>query len=599
MRFLQSRKSRIVIYSLFLLSILTLFPPVILEIYINSDSFRKRISDEINKRAKFENFILSYEIGDIGIFSGIKFSDIHLKSGGKEVAEFHNCSASGLLKKVLFNKNNFRFSCKKGRLDLTYIEKFKGSNKGIEQQGAKRSYDIGLKINDFEVEYKRFSARFELSGRYSQRDKFFEIELKDRYRIRVTDIDLNSKSARISFAGIDIPFLLNRYLGRYSEIVEGKIDGSALIKKDGQEIVVEFSNVSVNNLSLNHPLISERGFGIKKFVIDGRLSLSMASGLMRLIQLNADISDMIFSLSGRLYNGKYSLDLMTRRLNIKDLAAFFGGEEFEGFNMGGEIKIKASISGDLKGQKKIEDVSISGDVIKPVQLSQRLNYLKSDFSYTFINKNGKEKKIQIGTKNPYFVHIADIPSYVYGAVVVSEDAGFFGHKGVEFKEIESAIIDNIESDRPYLRGGSTITQQLAKNLFLGREKTLLRKMKELLLAIELDATLSKERILEIYLNGIEWGPEIFGIGAASQHYFGKAPSELRPIEAAYLASIIPNPSRYYVYFVKKEVPEKWYQKVQSILYRMNLFGYLGDDEYNKSLNEKIEFEHTTGEEVIR
>ncbi|MCX7959757.1 MAG: transglycosylase domain-containing protein, partial [Deltaproteobacteria bacterium] len=91
---------------------------------------------------------------------------------------------------------------------------------------------------------------------------------------------------------------------------------------------------------------------------------------------------------------------------------------------------------------------------------------------------------------------------------------------------------------------------------------------------------------------IEWGPDIFGIGAASRHYFGKNPSELKAIEAAYLASVIPNPNRYYTYYFKNEIPDKWYEKIQSILYRMNLFQYLSDDEYNQSLNEKIIFERT-------
>ncbi len=275
---------------------------------------------------------------------------------------------------------------------------------------------------------------------------------------------------------------------------------------------------------------------------------------------------------------------------MNDLAAFFGGEEFEGFDMRGEIKVALEVTGNINDKKKIDRISISGDIYKPVQISHRLNYLKSDFSYDFMNKGGKKRKIVVGTQNPDYLSFSEIPQYVYGAVVSSEDAGFFGHKGVEFKEIESAIIDNIEGDKPYLRGGSTITQQLVKNLLLSREKTLLRKVKELLLSIELDATLSKERILEIYLNGIEWGPEIFGIGAAARHYFGKSVPDLKPIEAAYLASIIPNPNRYYVYFVNNEIPDKWIEKIQSILYRMNLFGFLSDEEYNKSLSDRIVFE---------
>ncbi|MGB9601096.1 MAG: biosynthetic peptidoglycan transglycosylase, partial [Myxococcota bacterium] len=340
--------------------------------------------------------------------------------------------------------------------------------------------------------------------------KSLDIELKDRYRIHISDINISERSARISFKDMDIPFLLDRYIGRYSNLIGGRLEGSVIVRKVNQELQAKFSDISVLNMSANHPLIGESPFKIRKFLINGRISLSLVSGLLRFDEIDINISDIKFTLSGRFFKGSYSLRLNTESARLNDLAAFFGGEEFEGFDMRGEIKVALEVTGNINDKKKIDRISISGDIYKPVQISHRLNYLKSDFSYDFMNKGGKKRKIVVGTQNPDYLSFSEIPQYVYGAVVSSEDAGFFGHKGVEFKEIESAIIDNIEGDKPYLRGGSTITQQLVKNLLLSREKTLLRKVKELLLSIELDATLSKERILEIYLNGIEWGPEIFG-----------------------------------------------------------------------------------------
>ena len=129
-----------------------------------------------------------------------------------------------------------------------------------------------------------------------------------------------------------------------------------------------------------------------------------------------------------------------------------------------------------------------------------------------------------------------------------------------------------------------------KNLFLTKEKSLVRKVKEMLLAFEIEATLSKGRILEIYLNGIEWGPGLFGLSAAASTYFGKTVDALDPHEAAYLATIIPNPRAYYSYFVKNELKDEWYARLDDLISRMNYFGYLDDDKYAKALGQRIVFD---------
>lgn len=148
------------------------------------------------------------------------------------------------------------------------------------------------------------------------------------------------------------------------------------------------------------------------------------------------------------------------------------------------------------------------------------------------------------------------------AVIASEDADFVHHNGVEWEAIERARARNEkaealaerlaaraarrgkEAPAARLRGGSTITQQLAKNLLLSGERTLLRKGQELVLAITLELLLSKERILEIYLNNVEWGEGIFGAEAAAQHYFGKPAARLGASEAARLAVMLPSPKFY-------------------------------------------------------
>jgi monofunctional biosynthetic peptidoglycan transglycosylase len=133
-----------------------------------------------------------------------------------------------------------------------------------------------------------------------------------------------------------------------------------------------------------------------------------------------------------------------------------------------------------------------------------------------------------------------ISSNLRRAVLVAEDSAFFDHDGIDLKELRASLEMNWEEGR-FTRGASTITQQLAKNLYLSPSRNPMRKLKELFITRRLEAALSKRRILEIYLNVIEWGDGIFGAEAASRAYFKKPASELSQDEAALLAGAIINP----------------------------------------------------------
>jgi monofunctional biosynthetic peptidoglycan transglycosylase len=179
-----------------------------------------------------------------------------------------------------------------------------------------------------------------------------------------------------------------------------------------------------------------------------------------------------------------------------------------------------------------------------------------------------------------WVPYSQISAHLKRAVIASEDDGFATHDGVDWDALEKAWQKNAKAEArvaqqtaqvakrplaasaktapaktPKVVGGSTITQQLAKNLFLSGERNLLRKGQELTLTFMLETLLSKERILEIYLNSVEWGEGIFGAEAAAQHYFKKPAAKLAPIEAARLAVMLPRP--------------KYFEKVQGS-------GYLAD-----------------------
>ena len=169
-----------------------------------------------------------------------------------------------------------------------------------------------------------------------------------------------------------------------------------------------------------------------------------------------------------------------------------------------------------------------------------------------------------------WVPISGVSRHLIHAVIASEDQKFFGHDGVDWE----AIKDSVEADRKggrFVRGGSTITQQLAKNLFFTTEKSLTRKLRELIVARWLEQDLAKKRILELYLNVIEWGDGIYGCQAAARRYYGKGVSDLEPAEAAGLAGMIPNPRR-----INPDVDGKRFARAQRrALWLMANAGYIG------------------------
>lgn len=143
----------------------------------------------------------------------------------------------------------------------------------------------------------------------------------------------------------------------------------------------------------------------------------------------------------------------------------------------------------------------------------------------------------------YFVSLFSISRNLQEAVLLAEDNIFFRHKGFNWESIKVAARSTLKH-RKFIRGGSTITQQLAKNLFLKPSPDLLRKVREAFIAIKLEKVLSKTRILELYLNIVEWGRGIYGAEAAARFYYGKHASELSLEESIRMASILPNPQKF-------------------------------------------------------
>jgi monofunctional biosynthetic peptidoglycan transglycosylase len=201
---------------------------------------------------------------------------------------------------------------------------------------------------------------------------------------------------------------------------------------------------------------------------------------------------------------------------------------------------------------------------------------------------GKEpKRVQ------QWVSLDEISERLVQAVIMGEDASFFVHNGFDFYEIKESIRKNIERGR-FARGASTITQQLAKNLFLTTERSLHRKLKEAILTYRLERDLSKRRILEIYLNVIEWGEDVYGVEAAARIYFGERSSRLDAAESALLAAMIPNPRRFHP---SKDM-DALKVRQERILGWMKMAGHLSESECEAAKEQTLRLKVPTNQSSV-
>lgn len=203
---------------------------------------------------------------------------------------------------------------------------------------------------------------------------------------------------------------------------------------------------------------------------------------------------------------------------------------------------------------------------------------------------GEVDHYSITKKKPaYWVHLPQISTYGKWAIILSEDWAFYQHQGVDLEQLKIAVGDVFTSGK--VRGASTISQQMVKNIYLDPSRSVFRKIKELIITYKVEKFLNKQRILEIYLNSIEFGPGIWGIRNASYHYFGKHPSQINPREASFLAMMLPSPKRYYESFRKKKLTRFAKVRVHAILAKLKMGKIISDEEFYLNRVMPMSWEH--------
>ncbi|HOP02899.1 MAG TPA: biosynthetic peptidoglycan transglycosylase [Tenuifilaceae bacterium] len=315
-------------------------------------------------------------------------------------------------------------------------------------------------------------------------------------------------------------------------------------------------NASVVSLKANHKYLSENEVTIDS----SKLNFGIAANRSQ-IQLDsttlAQLNRFEFPFTARLSSNSSLSASISGSTGLFPATNLFESIPKGLFSMLDDLRVRGFLKFDMNSAIDFSqpDSLTFNALLSPIDF-RILSYGKTDFRklndtlihYVYVN-DSTNKEIPLVTEYKYFRPIEAISPHLKNAVVVAEDGSFFIHKGFDAEGFRYAMAQNIKQNR-MARGGSTITQQLIKNLYLNQNKNLVRKAEEVLIAwlIETQNIVDKFRILEIYLNIIEWGPCINGATEASEFYFNKEPDKLQLSEAIFLASIIPKPNLFYQNF---------------------------------------------------
>ena len=244
---------------------------------------------------------------------------------------------------------------------------------------------------------------------------------------------------------------------------------------------------------------------------------------------------------------------------------------------------------NLEATKLEGSVGIRGcKVVKaPKEMEQKR--LEGSFEHEIEVAPDKFETIKIGPDSANFVPIAEVSPHLLNSLMTTEDSSFYRHRGFITKEFRTALVKDLQAGY-FKYGASSITMQIVKNVLLSRDKTLSRKFQELFLTWYIENTLEKDRLFEIYVNAIEFGPGLYGIKPASFQYFGKPPRDLLPREAAFFSSILPAPKRRFKQFCQDKLSGWTVNKIDRILQLMVKRGRLSEEEYQTAVATPLVFQ---------
>ncbi|QMW06458.1 transglycosylase domain-containing protein [Spirosoma foliorum] len=328
------------------------------------------------------------------------------------------------------------------------------------------------------------------------------------------------------------------------------------VDRSGGEFRLEGAG-SVQNLRINHPAIARADVLVPRAAIDAHLFVGEnyvgvdSSSTLHLGEVSAHPFLKYTLKPTKIYEAQLHTGPM-------DAQALFNSfpqglfESLEGMKVSGKLRYDVDFQLDSSLPDSVKfDSGLTSEGFQILQMGRTdFAAINQPFIYTPYEKGKPVRDIVVGPENPDYTPIDQISPDLRNALLTSEDYNFFTHKGFNEKAFRVSIATNFK-EKSFKRGASTISMQLVKNVFLNRNKTISRKVEEILIVwlIENQHIIPKERMYEVYLNIIEWGKNIYGIGEAARYYFAKSPSELDLGESIFLAFVVPRPKAALNWFV--------------------------------------------------
>ncbi len=462
------------------------------------------------------------------------------------------------------NRKNFSAFLKKEKNPTDSGEKQKRDYADL----AYKLISKGLNLVPTDMEIKNLTFKLDDNGKKAKIN-LQKLRLVDKQLETSIDVQTNTFQQKWRIAGFadprnskaDIAFT-NRDTGA---IKVPYFDERFNLKSSFDSIRIKVDNISkiggilnidgvssIANLSVNHPKIATKDVIFEKATFDYHLVLdennvgidSSSTAVLNKIKFHPYVN--LNTETDTIYALKVAIPTMKAQDFIqslpKGLFTHFEGMEAQGaFDYHLDFEFNKNKPKTLVFESKINKKDFK--ITKYGEAD--LNKINGPFTYRAIENDQLQRPVFVGESNPNYTPLSEISPYLRKSVLTTEDPSFFSHRGFINEAFKQSIIKNIKTKK-FSRGGSTISMQLVKNVFLTREKTLSRKLEEILLVyiLENNRIVSKERMLEVYFNVIEWGPNIYGIGEASQFYFQKHPSQLSLNECLFLASIVPSPKKF-------------------------------------------------------
>lgn len=351
------------------------------------------------------------------------------------------------------------------------------------------------------------------------------------------------------------------------------VSGHLVLETSDPDLLHAEGTLRVEDLALSHPRIAAEPVGGIGFALEGTADYVPSAHRVVLSELTLSMGQAHASLGGTLEwaEDHYLIDgrasLPTTRCEDavhaipRDLLGETASFHLAG-QMGGAIAVHVD-SRDLPHTTLSISVPNGCEFTAWPAMADTARFA-GPFDHQVLEPDGTTFEMTTGPGTEAWTPIAEISPFLVHAVLAHEDASFFRHEGFATWAIREALIRDLEAGR-YVAGGSTITMQLVKNVFLHREKTLARKIQEVLLTWWLETHVEKEQLLELYLNVIEYGPGIYGIRHAAEHYFGRSPADLSPAESAFLALILPNPPQFHEMYDEGEIPRSFRNRIASFV----------------------------------